>query len=272
MAGPACKTVVCQPLFRCFPMKPLRLNFLDLPLNAGVTVDSICELIGKRDESHFISFVNPQSWAMALRQPDYLEGLKQITMVLPDGGSVAYVCRLITRLECQRVSFDMSSLAGPFFETLCRDNAGVMLVGGKPGVTEQVSEKLRQRYRGLPVVGCDDGYGALDVKVANIMRVNPRVVIIGMGVPYQEKALLALRQAGFTGIAITCGGFFDQYLQSETYYPAWVDRLNLRFAYRIYMEPARLWRRYFIDYQVFIWRALLGAVTRRADWRIEQVA
>jgi len=249
-------------------MKPLRLTFLGLPLNAGTTIDSICQLIAKRDEASTITFINPQSWAMVRRRPDYLEDLKRIDYVLPDGAGVSKACNFVTRLACPRVSFDMSSLAGPFFEALCREKADVMLVGSKPGVTDQVARKLRQRYADIRITGCDDGYGPVEGKVAHILKRNPRVVIIGMGVPYQEKALLALREAGFRGIAITCGGFFDQYLQAEAYYPAWVDRFNLRFAYRIYKEPARLWRRYLIDYQVFIWR-VFGVLTTRGDWQID---
>ena len=118
-----------------YPMESLRFSFLALPLNAGVNVDTICQLVAKRDESHFISFINPQSWAMALRQPDYLEGLKQITMVLPDGGSVDYVVRRIPGLDCQRVRFYMSSLACPFFETLARATVAGVLVAGTPGGT-----------------------------------------------------------------------------------------------------------------------------------------
>ncbi|MGE3623585.1 MAG: WecB/TagA/CpsF family glycosyltransferase, partial [Bdellovibrionales bacterium] len=67
---------------------------------------------------------------------------------------------------------------------------------------------------------------------------------------------------GYGGLAITCGGFFDQYLEGDKYYPDWVDTWNLRFAWRLYKEPRRLWKRYLIDYQFFIWTAL-GAALRK---------
>jgi N-acetylglucosaminyldiphosphoundecaprenol N-acetyl-beta-D-mannosaminyltransferase len=73
-----------------------------------------------------------------------------------------------------------------------------------------------------------------------------------MGAPLQERFLSQLAANGWTGIGLTCGGFLDQVVQGSDYYPGWVDRLNIRFLYRLGKEPRRLWRRYLVDYQVFM--------------------
>jgi N-acetylglucosaminyldiphosphoundecaprenol N-acetyl-beta-D-mannosaminyltransferase len=75
-----------------------------------------------------------------------------------------------------------------------------------------------------------------------------------MGAPLQERFLLQLADDGWHGIGFTCGGFLDQLIDGKNYYPAWADRLNIRFLYRLAKEPRRLWRRYLVDYQVFIRR------------------
>ena len=66
-----------------------------------------------------------------------------------------------------------------------------------------------------------------------------------------RDVLLALVEAGWRGCGFTCGGYLDQLGGGMRYYPAWVDRANLRFAYRLLREPRRLWRHYLIDYQGF---------------------
>ena len=39
------------------------------------------------------------------------------------------------------------------------------------------------------------------------------------------------------GIGFTCGGFIHQTANNEIeYYPLWIDRMNLRFVYRMYKE------------------------------------
>ena len=66
---------------------------------------------------------------------------------------------------------------------------------------------------------------------------NPDFLIVGMGVLMQERFLLKVRDSGYQGIGFTCGGFIHQTAKDEIdYYPGWVDRMNLRFLYRMYKE------------------------------------
>jgi N-acetylglucosaminyldiphosphoundecaprenol N-acetyl-beta-D-mannosaminyltransferase len=67
--------------------------------------------------------------------------------------------------------------------------------------------------------------------------VKPDIVIVGMGAIAQERFLLGLKQAGFSGKGFTCGGFIHQTASNKIdYYPRWVDKLNLRFLYRMLKE------------------------------------
>ncbi|AMJ67848.1 hypothetical protein AXW84_22330 [Hymenobacter sp. PAMC 26628] len=198
-----------------------------------------------------VTFINPHAWALAETHNDYVSTLHQMTLVLPDGEGVARACRELTEKPCPRLSFDMSSLADPFFGALRAAEASLMLIGGVPGVNEGVQAKLHANYgEDLRVIGTAHGYDSFETKIASVMLRQPDVVVVGMGSPRQEKFLVALRDAGYNGMAITCGGFLDQYLKKDYYYPRWINYANLRFAWRIYKEPKRLWRRYLIDYQV----------------------
>ena len=59
-----------------------------------------------------------------------------------------------------------------------------------------------------------------------------------MGALMQEKFLLKVKDAGYQGIGFTCGGFIHQTSKNEIdYYPAWVDKTNLCFLYRMWKEP-----------------------------------
>ena len=47
-----------------------------------------------------------------------------------------------------------------------------------------------------------------------------------------------VKNAGYQGVGFTCGGFIHQTSKNEIdYYPAWVDKTNLRFVYRMWKEP-----------------------------------
>jgi len=243
-------------------MAKQRALFLGLPLDADADVQTVCNMLHDKSSPHGVTFVNPYAWAVAKRDPEYLLALGNMSLVLADGHGIACAYRWLLKGKCPRISFDMTSLADAFFKRALAENATLVLVGGKPGVGEAVGAKLVKYYPGIRVVGALDGYSPVETGIERIMMLKPDVVVVGMGVPKQESFLQALRDAGYNGFAITCGGFFDQYLAScgNRYYPEWIDRLNLRFLYRLCKEPRRLWRRYLIDYRVFLARAGASAL------------
>jgi N-acetylglucosaminyldiphosphoundecaprenol N-acetyl-beta-D-mannosaminyltransferase len=233
-----------------------RIDFLDLPLDTGAKAEDLPRLMREKGKTRLVTFVNPAAWALARRNPGYVTALHAMSLIVPDGEGVARACRWLTSYECMRLSFDMTSLADIFFKTLVEDNGSLMLIGGNPGVDEAMHEKLHFNYPKLNIVGTTHGYDDFAPKISRIIEAAPDAVLVGVGSPRQEEFLVALCDAGYKGFAVTCGGFFDQYLKAEYYYPQWVDYWNLRFAWRLYKEPQRLWRRYLIDYQIFIWRVL----------------
>ena len=74
---------------------------------------------------------------------------------------------------------------------------------------------------------------------------------------------MKLRAQGFSGLGFTCGGFLDQLAESQHYYPAWIDKADLRWLYRLCKEPRRLLRRYTLDYAPFIGMTLGGVLRQR---------
>jgi N-acetylglucosaminyldiphosphoundecaprenol N-acetyl-beta-D-mannosaminyltransferase len=249
-------------------MNPVeRIDFLGLPLDLGLTIEGICGELNRKGEIRLIGYVSPSSWAVANTHPEFLAALRQMTAIRAGGEGVARACRWLTGAPCPRISFDMTSLADPFFKAAMEAHASIILIGGDPVTDERMHEKLMRFYPELNVIATMHGFGDLEPKVASVMQQAPDAVIVGMGSPRQELFLIALRDAGYKGLAITCGGFFDQYLEAEHYYPAWIDRWNLRFAWRLYKEPRRLWRRYLIDYRIFVGRALAALAEKYLPFR-----
>ena len=111
------------------------------------------------------------------------------------------------------------------------------------------------KYPGLNVTACYSGYGQDPDEARQLFVANQvELVICGMGAPLQEQFLDRLVKDGWQGVGFTCGGFLDQTINWKGSYPEWVDRHDLRFLYRLVKEPRRLWRRYLIEYQVFLYR------------------
>ena len=68
---------------------------------------------------------------------------------------------------------------------------------------------------------------------------------VGLGVPY-EQAFVARNKAQLThvGVVKTCGGLFDFVAGKNTRAPQWMQDHALEWAYRLWLEPRRLFWRY----------------------------
>src|ERR1700722_3912705 len=108
-----------------------RIDFLGVPIDTGVSAGDVCELLRYKNGLRMVTFVNPSAWAIMRQHPNYVPILRQLSLVLPDGESVALACRLLTRLHCRRLSFDNTSVAAPFFAACAAEQASLILVGGK---------------------------------------------------------------------------------------------------------------------------------------------
>jgi len=252
---------------------PQKVHFCRIGISMETSAKAIIETMEKyldHDNFHYnstdcllITFANPYTIYLANRDHEFRNSLQKFDFVLVDGISLVHAVRGICRVTVDRISFDSSSLALPVFEAARKNDWNVVLVGGRDGVAEGAALQIIQHYPGLRVVACLDGYQPLPDLVDQTRRFGQSLVICGMGPNNQERFLVALSKSGWKGVGISCGGYFDQLQQSISYYPEWVDRMDLRWLYRLVKEPSRLWRRYLVAYPASAVLILRHAVRAR---------
>lgn len=144
--------------------------------------------------------------------------------------------------QVTRRSFDMTSMAPELFAYVAKHGKNIYIVASKQEQVEKAAEIFREQYPKVKFAGYRNGYFAnedeMEQEAKHITELNPDFLIVGMGALMQEKFLLKVKNAGYLGIGVTCGGFIHQTSKNEIdYYPAWVDKTNLRFVYRMWKEP-----------------------------------
>lgn len=183
------------------------------------------------------TFLNPVSY-LQLRKTTLLDCF---TGVFCDGGILVRFINFFYRGKLKRYSFDMTSLAPVIFQYAVKNNKSIYIIGSDEVSIDKAKKVIEDSYPGILVAGYRHGYfkneqELIDV-INNIMAQDVGIVIAGMGCGLQEKFLLELKSQGFDKLAFTCGGFFHQLSMSgSVYYPAWINRFNLRFLYRMVKE------------------------------------
>lgn len=208
------------------------------------------------------TFLNPVSYLSAL---DHKDVFAQFDGIFADGSLLVAAIKIMYGKTVTRCSFDMTSLAPQLLGYAEKNDKTVYIVASRQEQVEKAVAIYKERYPQLKFVGYRNGYFSsedeINIEAKHIAEVNPDFVIVGMGILMQERFLLKVNKAGFKGVGFTCGGFIHQTAKNEIdYYPAWVDKMNVRFLYRMYKEkhtrkryaqaallfPARfLWERLF---------------------------
>lgn len=198
------------------------------------SVNQIFETKGK-----VYTYLNPVSYLTAL---DNKELFGKMDGIFADGGLLVKTIKMLYGKQVTRRSFDMTSMAPELFEYAEVHGKTVYIVASKHEQVGKAVEIFRERYPKVKFAGYRNGYFSsereMDKEAKHICEVNPDFLIVGMGALMQEKFLLKVKSAGFKGVGFTCGGFIHQTSKNEIdYYPAWVDKTNLRFVYRMWKEP-----------------------------------
>ena len=185
------------------------------------------------------TYLNPVSYLTAL---DNKELFSQLDGIFADGGLLVKAIKMVYGKQVTRRSFDMTSMAPELFDYVAKHGKTIYIVASKREQVEKAVEIFHERYPKVKFAGYRNGYFAnedeMEQEAKHITELNPDFLIVGMGALMQEKFLLKAKNAGYQGVGFTCGGFIHQTSRNEIdYYPAWVDKTNLRFVYRMWKEP-----------------------------------
>ena len=102
----------------------------------------------------------------------------------------------------------------------------------------------------VALIGAAPGYAGLAGlrrSHARLVDFDPRLVVVGLGAGLQELVAAKARDWLPRASVCTAGGWIDQFAASDQYFPDWVHRWRLGWAWRIAHEPRRLLGRYTVE-------------------------
>ena len=185
------------------------------------------------------TFLNPVSYLDAINYKSLFDNFDGI---FADGSILVGAILSLYGKKVKRYSFDMTSVAPMLLKYAVDNGKTIYIVASRQDQVEKAVKIIEEMYPGINIIGYRNGYFSTDneqdEEIRHIIDINPDFLIVGMGAIKQERFLLNVKHAGFKGIGFTCGGFIHQTSKNEiNYYPAWVDKYNVRFIYRMYREP-----------------------------------
>lgn len=157
----------------------------------------------------------------------------------------------------------------PLMAEASRRGWRVFYLGSEPGVAERGARILRRDLPELQIA-TTHGYFSADPdssenrKVVEMINAyQPNVLMVGMGMPRQERWVLESLDNLQANVVLSCGACMDFLTGEKIAAPRWMGPLLLEWVYRLYREPHRLWRRYLLE-PWFVLGLILREWTKRS--------
>jgi N-acetylglucosaminyldiphosphoundecaprenol N-acetyl-beta-D-mannosaminyltransferase len=197
-----------------------------------------------------VIYLNPSTYNSFRKN---MELIKNVDGVRFDGLFMSSFLKIFGIKVPKRQSFDMTSLAPKVFHKAEEEGLNVFICGGTDDDVDKFCKIIKSRYPNLQIIGQRNGYfsDAEFESVKNEITLNsPDIVILGLG--GQKQEIIASKLTPYVdGYIFTCGAFISQTTQKIDFYPKYINKLNLRWAYRFVVEPRTI-KRVLISYPLFI--------------------
>lgn len=221
---------------------------------------SLDDVMPKYEGCKIVTCLNAY-YMIKLKEEDY-HWFEEFDYIASDGMGPIKLNKLFGHPKSTRLSFDLSTMAGPVFRDMMKHDESLFVLGAKPGEVERSVETIKKNFEGIKIAGFHHGYikDCKDSIVQEIKDSGAKVVIIGMGAPMQDEMAVLLKRAGFIGSVYTCGGFIHQTQNTMISFPTWTNKLGLRWLYRIFTQKGMFTRliqtypKFVLTYSWFLYR------------------
>lgn len=233
-----------------------------------VDVENVLRLmeqwIRERDRTHWIAVTGSHGALEAHKHPDFRAVLRTADLSVPDGRWAARVAA--KKLSCETHQVRGADLLSAFCELSCQKGFTNYFYGDTNETLALASERLRQKHPGVKIVGVhsppfrgltpDEDAQAIEM----INQANPDVLWVALGLPKQERWIVAHRYRLKTPVIVAAGAAIKFHSGKVVPAPRWASQAGLEWFWRLLHEPRTVWRRALVYGPQFMALSLLDVM------------
>jgi N-acetylglucosaminyldiphosphoundecaprenol N-acetyl-beta-D-mannosaminyltransferase len=187
------------------------------------------------------------------RQPQLRDFYGDAEWIHIDGIPIVYLARIFGYAAKREHRTTYADWLPKLMQAAASEGWRVFYVGSPAEVAEQGAKLLRAKCPGLQI-RTRDGYfdarrGSADNEsvLQAINAYKPHLLLVGMGMPRQELWIHENRGRICANVILPAGAAMDYVAGAVRTPPRWSGRVGLEWAFRLFDEPQRLWRRYLLE-------------------------
>jgi N-acetylglucosaminyldiphosphoundecaprenol N-acetyl-beta-D-mannosaminyltransferase len=235
---------------------PVSVTIGVLPVHP-VRLDELLRWLQDRMSSHervTVFYANVHAANLARRDAGFAAAYASADAVFCDGQGLRMGAALLGRPLPER--FTPPDWIDRLLTLLPVRSGGLFLLGGRPGSVDMALGALRARHPGLCAAGHHGYFLGSDSEeqavVDAVREFAPSLLLVGMGMPLQERWVADRRDQLAAGVVMTVGALIDHLAGTASRGPRWLTDNGLEWLCRLWFEPRRLWRRYLLGNPAFL--------------------
>ncbi|MCI5123156.1 MAG: glycosyltransferase [Candidatus Electrothrix sp. AR5] len=211
-----------------------------------------------RGQKKIILNTNVHCFNLAYKFPWLQDFLNSADITFCDGAGVVLGAKIFSCKIPGRITYAdwMWELA----EFSSKNSFSLFFLGAKPSVAEKAAQKLTDHFPNLKIT-THHGYFDMSQEakenlevIEYINTIKPNILILGLGMPLQERWLKENWTKLEVNIGLTGGAVFDYVSGELRRGPRWMTDNGMEWLARLFIEPRRLWKRYLIGNLFFFYR------------------
>ncbi|WP_417539890.1 WecB/TagA/CpsF family glycosyltransferase [Marinobacter sp.] len=225
----------------------------------------------ERESSVILGFLNQHGYNLAQGNPTVLKSFMQVNYLLRDGIGIKMAC-LFNGVD-PKANLNGSDFIPELIEELVgnsEDRYELFAMGTREPWLSEGARKLFGGRQFHAIDGFRQAEDYLRFYQANHCQGRTPIILMAMGMPKQEQVAIHLQQAmDCRGLLICGGAILDFAAERFPRAPFLFRKFGLEWAFRMFIEPRRLFKRYAVGIPLFFFYLLRNAFsgTRRVgDW------
>lgn len=227
------------------------ISNLDI-IHSDSDIDNMLARFSGSSDPLVLGFLNAHGFNMLLNTPLFFDAVKCMDVVLRDGVGV----EMLLRMQGKDAGKNMNGtdLIPALLESY-RGKRIAIFATKDPYLSE--TRALLEKNLSIDVVVAEDGFHS-DEHYLSILAGKPvDMILLGMGMPKQERVACVLKAGLDYPVLIVCGGAVVDFIAGRfSRAPEWMRKIGMEWFYRFLLEPKRMFKRYIYGNVVFIFRAL----------------
>ena len=228
----------------------------------------------RSDQKLKVFHLNVHAFNIAFKDAEFKKIINEGDIVFCDGFGVKAGAKILGLSIGERMT--PPDWIDDLCKALAQNNQSVYLLGDEEGIAVRCASKFLEKNPTLKIAGTHHGFFKKegfenDKVIKRINEANPDVLLVGFGMPLQEKWISANFANIRADIFISVGAMFRWIVGEEKRAPQFLASNGFEGIWRLFTQPGKVWKRYILEVPYFFLKVFYFALKSKLNYKSEDI-